>query len=294
MSAFTTRNTRETLRLACRTAGISDGDAELIRLGENAVFRLPTVGLVARVGRSPDREPVARTEVAVAHWLHAHGMPVAAPAEQSPQPLLVEGRVVTFWEEIPASSPCSPQELGESLRLLHRLPIPDQLLTPVRPLGRVHERITAAPLLTREEKEFLTRLADELDKAFTAAVFELPIAAVHGDAHVDNLIRSQNGRLAWVDLESMAIGHPEWDLVLTAIEHECGWIDETGYADFVDAYGYDITAAPAYQVVRQVRLLRMTSWLAQKMAESDIIRAEVHRRVHDLRTGSSIQGWKAF
>ena len=201
---------------------------------------------------------------------------------------------MTFWEEIPASSPCSPQELGESLRLLHRLPIPDQLLTPVRPLGRVHERITAAPLLTREEKEFLTRLADELDKAFTAAVFELPIAAVHGDAHVDNLIRSQNGRLAWVDLESMAIGHPEWDLVLTAIEHECGWIDETGYADFVDAYGYDITAAPAYQVVRQVRLLRMTSWLAQKMAESDIIRAEVHRRVHDLRTGSSIQGWKAF
>lgn len=297
VSAFTFPSTRQTLIQACyqATPPLPSRDIEPIRLGENAVFRLPTAGLIARVGRSSDRADVARKEIAVAHWLRDQELPVAAPAKEAPAPIIVDGRVVTFWEEIAQPAPSTPQELGHALRQLHARPVPVHLdLAPVDPLAGVKDRVWGAVLLADDDRSFLHHLADTLEEAFVDAAPELPGAVVHGDAHVDNLIRGADGRLAWVDLEGMAIGHPEWDLVLTAIERDCGWISDSGYAAFVDAYGYDVTRAPCYRVVRQIRLLRMTSWLAQKMEEGPVVHDEVVRRIADLRTGGPIRGWKAF
>lgn len=295
MDEFTSESTLKTLRIACRRAGLAVDGAELIRLGENAVYRLPSSQLVARVGRSVDREPVARKEVAVARWLHTQDAPVASPAEGITHPLVVDGRVVTFWEEIKSPQPSSPRELGEALRRLHRLTPPDTFALPrVKPLVRVRDRLAAAPTLSSHDREFLTGLAEQLKARFSKSVFDLPLGVVHGDAHVDNLVRGSDGRLAFVDLEEFALGQAEWDLVLTAIERDCGWVSEDEYAEFAAAYGYDITTSSAYAVLREIRLLRMTSWLSQKAGESETVASEVRRRVQDLRTGASIMGWRAF
>lgn len=293
---FTAESALMTFRIACREAGIDHRGVELIRLGENAVFRIPFLRIVGRVGRSADRELVARKEVAVARWLHGQGAPVAAPAEQVPeQPIVVDGRVVTFWEEIVSPEPSSPRALGEALWQLHRMVPPDELLLPqVRPLARVRDRLATAHTLSHEDREFLDDLATELEGKFAASTFELPAAVVHGDAHVDNLVRGADGRLAFVDLEEFALGQPEWDLVLTAIERDCGWVSDEEYEEFTVAYDYDVTTAPAYTALREIRLLRMTSWLSQMAADSAEVEAEVRRRVRDLRTGSSIAGWRAF
>lgn len=50
---------------ACRAAGLDDRGAELIRLGENALFRLASVPVIVRIGRSVEYVPMARNEVAV-------------------------------------------------------------------------------------------------------------------------------------------------------------------------------------------------------------------------------------
>ncbi|HEY9328787.1 MAG TPA: aminoglycoside phosphotransferase family protein, partial [Streptomyces sp.] len=59
------------------------GDAELIALGENAVFAVGD--LVVKIGRdavrSPELRDRAEREVAVARWLAASGVPAVRVAE---------------------------------------------------------------------------------------------------------------------------------------------------------------------------------------------------------------------
>ena len=62
-----------------------------------------------------------------------------------------------------------------------------------------------------------------LAEQWNQTAFELGEAVVHGDAHMDNLLQSPGGRIAFVDLETVAVGPPEWDLTLTALYYECGW-----------------------------------------------------------------------
>jgi aminoglycoside phosphotransferase (APT) family kinase protein len=240
-----------------------------------------------------DRLPVAQREVQVAAWLAGAGVPVAAPVVA--EPVVVEGRVVTFWQEVPDPRPSTPAELAGALRQLHRLSPPPELGLPVvEPLHRVRERLSCAVGLDAADRVFLQGLADELGRRWAGLVFELPAGVVHGDAHVDNLVRGSDGRLAFVDLEEFAVGPPEWDLVLTAIERDCGWVGGGEYAQFCRVYGYDVTSSPAYEVVRAIRLVRMTSWLAQKAGESPQIAAQVRHRVATLRDGSSLAGWRAY
>lgn len=62
------------------------------------MFRLVTP-VVVRIARSAAFERDARKEVSVARWLQAVGYPAVRvlPVEQ---PLLVDGRVVTFWQAL--------------------------------------------------------------------------------------------------------------------------------------------------------------------------------------------------
>jgi hypothetical protein len=60
------------LRRACAEAGFDADGATVMRLGENALFRLAD-SVVARIAR-PGQERAARKEVAVARWLHTAGV----------------------------------------------------------------------------------------------------------------------------------------------------------------------------------------------------------------------------
>jgi hypothetical protein len=69
-----------------------------MRLGEHAVFRLDGVQVVVRIGRSTEYAEHAARELGVSAWLNGAGVAVVVPATSAVQPVVVDGRVVTFWE----------------------------------------------------------------------------------------------------------------------------------------------------------------------------------------------------
>ncbi|WP_329431227.1 aminoglycoside phosphotransferase family protein (plasmid) [Streptosporangium sp. NBC_01495] len=293
MRQFDVESTQVTMRMAASLAGINADDAQLVRLGENAVFRLVGQAVVARVARSAKQRTDVQRELRLADWLAAHDIPVARPVV--PNVVEADGRLVTFWEEIPGPRASTPEELGAALRRFHALSPSAELGLPrIDPLARVEERIAAARALSTAERDALIGYAAVVGQEFAHAVFDLEMSMVHGDGHVDNLVRGSNGRLAFVDLEECAYGQPEWDLVLTAIERDCGWVTAEQYEQFSRAYGYDVTTSPGYEVLRRVRLLRMTSWLAQKAAESAEVLAEVRHRIQTLQTDQVELSWNAY
>ncbi|KOG85163.1 hypothetical protein ADK38_38210, partial [Streptomyces varsoviensis] len=94
-SPFTEQRARGLLA-AAGLPGLA-ADAELVALGENAVFS--GQGLVAKVGRDPELLPRATRELRVAHWLAERGIPAVRAAE--PEVRTAEGRPVTVWHRLP-------------------------------------------------------------------------------------------------------------------------------------------------------------------------------------------------
>ena len=138
--AFTAGTTREILDQACYVAGLDPRDARLLRLGEHAMFRLAEP-VVVRIARSAAYEPDARREVAVARWLEAEDYP-AARVLPIDQPLVIGGRVVTFWKSLGDGEVYgSPAEVASLLARLHSLVPPESLdLKPLRPFARAVRR----------------------------------------------------------------------------------------------------------------------------------------------------------
>jgi hypothetical protein len=102
-------DTQALLAAACARVGLDATGAAPIRLGENAILRLPSK-VVARISR-PGQADAAAREVAVARWLGGHGVRAVEPIGV-PQPVEIDGRAVTFWHELPrtgtAPRPPSP------------------------------------------------------------------------------------------------------------------------------------------------------------------------------------------
>lgn len=105
---FSADSTRQTLIKACEAAGLDAGGAELLRLGENAIWRVHWAPVVARIARTVDYLPAIQTEVVVARWLESVGFPAVRLAGVGDQPIVIGGRVVTFWELLSARAPVVP------------------------------------------------------------------------------------------------------------------------------------------------------------------------------------------
>jgi hypothetical protein len=153
-----------TLAAACSAIGVYDVGATLIRLGENALFRLADDQIVVRIARTADVLADAAKEVAVASWLHDIGIPAAQPTHHD-QPILALGRPVTFWQLIDDSGTRPTiTDLAAILRDLHHAPVPPSLPLPKLDIfDRVAERIAAAPVLSEHERDFLNTRLRELE-----------------------------------------------------------------------------------------------------------------------------------
>jgi aminoglycoside phosphotransferase (APT) family kinase protein len=294
---FSADSTRLALEVACAAAGLDPAGAELMRLGENAIFRLRSVPLVARIARTVGYLPDVETEVAAARWLEAVGFPAVRLAGPAVQPMVADGRVVTFWELVSERTDwATVGELAALLRRLHDLEPPASLMLPeLRPFARVDGRITGADL-AEDDRDFLLGRLAELRAAYAGLEFVLPAGPVHGDANIGNIIRRQADDVAvLIDLDGFASGPREWDLVLTAMYFErFRWHTEQEYADFVGGYGFDVLTWPGYPVLRSVRELLMVAWLAQNTREDPKIAAEVAKRIADLRAGDGRRDWAPF
>lgn len=286
------RRAARAVHTAAATMGLAPHqEPELIRAGERAVFRLRGK-VIARVERSADRSHEADREVRAARWLAAQGIPVSRPLPGE-QPVPAEDTVVTLWEAVDGEWTV-PRELAVLLRSLHRLtPPPDLDLPDLDPFDRIRERIDTAPRLTEPQRDQLHRAHRDLARRLPTVRPVLGRHVIHGDANIGNVLATDHGVVLF-DLDGICWGPPEWDLLLTALYRDLGWHTDTEYADFCDAYGFDVTGWDGYPLYKAVRELRMTTWLAQKGGESPQIDAEIDRRVTDLGDPERPRFWQPY
>ena len=282
---FNSHSTKRIALLACEQVGLRVPDLQLIRLGENALFRVPAEGVVVRIARTMSYWPDVVREVGVSQWLRECGVPAARVVDEIEQPIEVDGHPVTFWHHIPGEpAPYSRiGDLGALLRQVHRLTPPAHLDLPAEDvLDRVRPRIEAAPI-DEDDRAFLLKRVDELHDPVDALDYVQPCSVVHGDAHIGNLMIC-GGDPVLIDFERVAVGQPEWDLGMTATEHRtAGWWSPEQYRQFVDAYGFDVTEWDGFPVVQAVHELKMTTWLMQNVHSSQEVAAEFASRMRTIR-----------
>lgn len=275
---------------ACIAAGVDPTGWELIRWGENALFRLPG-RVVVRIAR-PGQQRSARREVVVARWLAAHGVAAVRPLDEIDQPVEIGDRAATFWAELPRHRAGTPAELATALRTLHALPVPAEVLAPLAPFVRLSERIAGAIVLSDDARAWLQSRRDDLEDQYSRGVPPgLPQCMLHGDASGSNLAVTDDGTVTLLDLERCSAGPPEWDLTSFAVELGYRWISDAEYRTFCAAYSHDVTVWPGYPLFRDIRELRMTTWLAQQAGERPELRAEARHRVSCLRGERGSRPW---
>ncbi|UGQ14310.1 phosphotransferase [Yinghuangia sp. ASG 101] len=293
---FTARMAEEVLHVACAAVGLKAAGAVLVRLGENAVFRLgdPVIVRVARP--TTPLSDVART-AAVARWLADTAYPAARLLPDVEQPIVVRGSAVTFWHRAAETDRyASPAQLGELLRHLHALEAPPSLGLPVADvLGSVFRWLPRLDELAPDDRDFLRDRAYMLQDRYDDLDFALAFGVLHGDAHVRNALADPAGQAHLIDLDDVAEGPREWDLTVTAVcADRLGWHTRAEYRRFADAYGFDVTTWDGYPVLADIHELMMVAWLAQSAADNPAATDELTRRIADLRSGSTRRAWRPF
>ncbi|MGW7534977.1 phosphotransferase family protein [Amycolatopsis sp. NPDC054798] len=196
------------LDAACAQAGLDSSGADVVRLGENAIFRL-RAGVIVRIARS-GQLAAARREVAVARWMRSTGIPAVQVTEPDNQPLDVDGRAVTFWHELPPHEYGTPVQVAQALRQLHNARPPTGLdLGRIDPFIRLAGRINHATTLTESDRSWLLDHLAELRKQWAGRPEGLPECVVHGDAWAGNVVSTQLGEVVFLDLERTSIGPSE-------------------------------------------------------------------------------------
>jgi len=204
---------------AARAAGLRVTDPVVLADRSNLLVHLRPAPVVARVplATAAVRPGVAwlEREVAVARHLAGRGAPVVAPsAEVDPGPHRCDGRPVTFWALAEATGePVDAAAAGHGLRACHAAladfggDLPDHaILHEARAiLDRLLSRGALGPADTARMRRWETRL--------TAAIgaLDVPLQAVHDDAHLGNVIQTADGPL-WNDWEDTFRGPREWDV----------------------------------------------------------------------------------
>lgn len=283
------------MRTACASVGLDSQDAQLMRLGENALFHLAEAGVVVRIARTMRYWQDVVKEINVSRWLAGHNVPAALAYDVS-QPVAVNDHPVTFWHFI-EGRPGDQRDigtLGTVLRRLHRTPRPTAFELPHEDiLDRVAPRIASAEI-PDDDKQFLSDRLSALAKSITELRYPLQPAPTHGDAHSENLIIRDDEPIL-IDFERFAWGQPEWDLAMTATEYlTAKWWSDDEYATFCAAYGYDITTwREGFPVLQAVHELKMTTWLMQNATVSPEISDEYRVRMRTLRGERSV-GWRPF
>jgi len=211
------------VRVAVATAeagGLRVAEPRVLAEGSNVLVHLAPTPVVARVPTTtiaafrPGTRWLAR-EVAVARHLARHGAPVVAPsAEIDPGPHVHDGLPVTFWAYAePAAGPPDARAAGAALRACHDAftdfpgDLPDHAI--FHEARAVLARLAAGGALAAADAAVATQVGDRL--AARIATLDVPVQALHGDAHLGNIIQTPDGPL-WNDLEDTHRGPRAWDL----------------------------------------------------------------------------------
>ncbi|MFF5586874.1 aminoglycoside phosphotransferase family protein [Streptomyces hygroscopicus] len=285
------------LREACEAAGLDSSEAELVRLGSHAVYRLGPAPVIVRIARDPDSLEEMERAVRVARWLESEDFPATRVLAGVQQPSVIGGRVVTFWESAQDREEyATVEELADLLRRLHWLEEPETLRLPYfDPVAKLWKGLLALDGVAEDDREFLEERAGKLAKEYDRLDFVLPFGLIHGDANIGNVLRHRDGQAILIDLDDFTLAPREWDLILTAIFYDrFGWHTRSEYEAFVYRYGFDLMNWPGYSVLADLRELMMVVWLGQQVSVSAKSADEFARRIESLRAGNDRRNWKPF
>lgn len=270
-------------------------DAELLALGENAVFRAGD--LVVKVGRSlaaaPELLERAERELAVADWLAASGVPAVRAAE--PKVRTVDGHPVTLWRRLPdAVRPAGPADLAALLRLVHALPAPPFELPRRELLGGVERWLRiAGDAIDPADADYLRERRDGFATAAAALTPHLAPGPIHGDALPRNVHVGPDGPVL-VDLETFSTDLREHDLVVMALSRDRYGMAPEAYDTFTATYGWDVRDWSGCAVLRGARETASCAWVAQHAPTNPKALTEFRRRVASLRDGDPEVRWYPF
>ena len=204
------------IRAAQETAiahGIVPDRCEVLQNGSTLVLRL-TETLVARVVQDRDgprqgTEWFAR-ENAIAEHLTRHGAPVIPlHPDLPPGPHEHLGYPLNFWEFVHRTdAEPKPEEIGATLRQCHEVmrAFP-QSLPRLAILTESAEILRQRALFEAETQAMLVRHVERSLEVLGGCAHQ----ALHGDAHLGNLMNTTRG-LLWTDWEDTFAGPVEWDL----------------------------------------------------------------------------------
>jgi hypothetical protein len=291
---FTRDKLAEALASVCAAAGLDPDGAELLRMTNNAVFRLARQPVVVRIVASRAlRHRVAKV-VRVATWFAEHDVPAVRLLPGVVQPVRVGGHLATVWEMVPAGG-VKPRgrDLARLLRRVHALPAPPFPLPTWEPLDDVRRRLDEADGLDDADREFLLGRCDEMASRIDDLDFELPPGLIHGDAHLGNLIPSPAGAVL-CDFDSTCVGPPEWDLAPLAVGVVRFGEPAGRYRELSRTYGLDVTRWPGFPVLREVRELKLITSVLPIMTSHPEVRPELMRRLDDFRRGDTSSRWSRY
>ncbi|MFE0062308.1 phosphotransferase [Streptomyces sp. NPDC059003] len=278
------------LNHACEAAWLDPSNARLLRGHTNAVVLLPDAHAVVKIARRGTPFTTVQRTTAFVRWLMDRGFPTGPLYPGLEQPLLVDGHPVTIWAYLPQPDrPVSAAQIAKPLLTLHNLPAPPMDLPQHDNIRAIRRSIDAISSLPPATLRLLSDRVDRLEAELDAVQFALPAGVLQGDPQHRNALH-YGDEAVLIDWDTVAYGHPEWDLV--TIEVHCRRFGHglDHYKDFAAAYGFDVTALPGYPTLRDLRELRMITTNARKTHHAPESIHEVQRRVeglhqedHDLR-----------
>ena len=180
-----------------------------------------------------------------------------APADAvRTRPIATGHGPVTFWPLVDhIGGDLDWAWLAHTLRRLHELPLPAELVSLWDPVGRVEERVAlyASHVTARGDYvSLLSTACDEARAALTRLRSALGIGLVHGDPL--NVVLTARGPLL-LDFDLAGVGPAEWDLVSVAIRERRFGLPVEELRGFCAAYGFDLLSWEHFEVLLRVREL---------------------------------------
>ncbi|WP_157172609.1 hypothetical protein [Nocardia exalbida] len=95
--------------------------------------------------------------------------------------------------------------------------------------------------------------------------------------------RNAPGRAEWVCCWATSVGMTSF-----------GWISKEEYDDFAEAYGFDVTTWEGFELLRDIREMRMTCMAVQTAAETPSYAPQAQHRLDCLRGRLGFRPWRGW
>jgi len=280
------------LRAVCAKLGLDPVGARLLRNANNAVFQLARDPVVVRLVTLPSYVPRARLAVAAATVFAEHDVPAIRLLSGAAQPVRAGDHVATVWQAVPPTGPPpGGADLAGLLRAVHAVPLPSRALPGWDPLADFDNRVRHTTTMAVADRDFLLCRSAELAAAVAELSFALPMAVLHGDAHLGNVIPGPQ-RPVLCDFDSCAVGPPEWDLTPVAVGNVRFDRPAAHQRDFIEIYGFDVRDWDGFEVLHDIRDLKLIAGVFPRAGSPPAVEAEFDRRMASLRAGRRFERWR--